>query len=166
MIAEAHMVPRKRKPTRPSRAAKAKRVDEKKGRSADQGGARASEAGLMYDFKIEAADKATLYADLASALEGLVAGEPDGIANMANAAGLIWESLPDINWVGFYRNIGGELVLGPFQGRPACIRIAVRPRRVRRRGARPGRCSGSRTSMPSPATSPATARRTAKSSCR
>ena len=78
----------------------------------------------MYDFKIEAADKATLYADLASALEGLVAGEPDGIANMANATGLIWEALPDINWVGFYRNIDGELVLGPFQGRPACIRIA------------------------------------------
>ena len=77
----------------------------------------------MYDFKIEATDKATLYSDLASALEGLVAGEPDGIANMANAAALIWESLPDINWVGFYRNIDGELVLGPFQGRPACIRM-------------------------------------------
>ncbi len=77
----------------------------------------------MYDYKIEAADKATLYADLALALEGLVAGEPDGIANMANAAGLIFETLPDVNWVGFYRNVGGELVLGPFQGRPACIRI-------------------------------------------
>jgi len=77
----------------------------------------------MYDFKIEAADKATLYSDMASALQGLVEGEPDGIANMANAAALIWESLPDINWAGFYRNIGGELVLGPFQGRPACIRI-------------------------------------------
>jgi L-methionine (R)-S-oxide reductase len=77
----------------------------------------------MYDFKIAAADKATLYSDLASALEGLVAGEADGIANMANAAALLWESLPDINWVGFYRNVGGELVLGPFQGRPACIRI-------------------------------------------
>jgi L-methionine (R)-S-oxide reductase len=77
----------------------------------------------MYDFKIEAADKATLYADLALALEGLVAGESDGIANMANATGLIWEALPDINWVGFYRNIDDELVLGPFQGRPACIRI-------------------------------------------
>ena len=77
----------------------------------------------MYDFKIEAADKATLYADLASALGGLVDGEPDAIANMANAAALIWESLPDLNWAGFYRNVGGELVLGPFQGRPACIRI-------------------------------------------
>jgi GAF domain-containing protein len=78
----------------------------------------------MYDFRIEAADKATLYRDLASALEGLIAGEPDPIANMANAAALIFESLPDVNWVGFYRNVDGELVLGPFQGRPACIRIA------------------------------------------
>ena len=77
----------------------------------------------MYDFNIEAADKATLYRDLAQALEALVADEPDGIANMANAAALIWESLPDINWAGFYRNVDGELVLGPFQGRPACIRI-------------------------------------------
>ena len=77
----------------------------------------------MYDLKIEAADAATMYRDLASALEGLVAGEPDPIANMANAAALIFETLPDVNWVGFYRNVGGELVLGPFQGRPACIRI-------------------------------------------
>src|SRR6476646_3287898 len=77
----------------------------------------------MYDFKIEAADKPTLYRDLASALQALVAGEPDAVANMANAAALIWETLPDINWAGFYRNVGGELVLGPFQGRPACIRI-------------------------------------------
>src|SRR3954447_25000741 len=78
----------------------------------------------MYDFKITAVDTATMYRDLASALEGLVAGESDAVANMANAAGLIWETLPDLNWVGFYRNIGGELVLGPFQGRPACVRIA------------------------------------------
>jgi L-methionine (R)-S-oxide reductase len=77
----------------------------------------------MYDFKIAAADKATLYRDLAQALEALVGDEPDAIANMANAAALIWESLPDVNWVGFYRNIGDELVVGPFQGRPACIRI-------------------------------------------
>ncbi|MGN6058774.1 MAG: GAF domain-containing protein [Sphingomicrobium sp.] len=64
-----------------------------------------------------------MYRDLASALEGLMAGENDAVANMANAAALIWETLPDVNWVGFYRNIGGELVVGPFQGRPACIRI-------------------------------------------
>ena len=77
----------------------------------------------MYDFKIEAADKPALYKDLAAALEALVAGEPDPVANMANAAALIWETLPDLNWAGFYRNVSGELVLGPFQGRPACIRI-------------------------------------------
>jgi GAF domain-containing protein len=77
----------------------------------------------MYDFKIVGADKATLYRDLVAALEGLVAGEPDAIANMANASALIFETLPDVNWVGFYRNVGGELVLGPFQGRAACIRI-------------------------------------------
>lgn len=77
----------------------------------------------MYDFKIAAGDKTVMYRDLASALEGLVAGEPDPVANMANAAALIWETLPGLNWAGFYRNLGGELVLGPFQGRPACIRI-------------------------------------------
>ena len=77
----------------------------------------------MYDFKIEAADKPTLYRDLAKALAALIGDETDAVANMANASGLIFESLPDLNWVGFYRNVGGELVLGPFQGRPACIRI-------------------------------------------
>ena len=77
----------------------------------------------MYDFNLGATDKPTLYRDLAAAMEGLVAGEPDAIANMANAAALIFESVPGLNWAGFYRNIGGELVLGPFQGRPACIRI-------------------------------------------
>ena len=77
----------------------------------------------MFDHKIDAADKAVMYRDLASALRGLVEGEPDVVANMANAAALIWETLPGLNWAGFYRNVGDELVLGPFQGRPACIRI-------------------------------------------
>lgn len=77
----------------------------------------------MYDFKIDAGDKAAMYDEMAAALEALVAGEPDGIANMANAASLIFETMPDLNWAGFYRNVGGELVLGPFQGRAACIRI-------------------------------------------
>ena len=77
----------------------------------------------MYDFKIDAGDTAAMYSELAAALEALVAGETDSIANMANAAALIWDSVPDLNWAGFYRNVGGELVLGPFQGRPACIRI-------------------------------------------
>jgi len=78
---------------------------------------------MTYDFRIEAADVGTMYRDLASAVAGLVTGEPDAVANMANAAAVIHETLPDVNWVGFYRNVGGELVLGPFQGRPACIRI-------------------------------------------
>ena len=77
----------------------------------------------MYDFKIDAADKAAMYRDLAAALEALVTGEPNAIANMANASALIWETLPGLNWAGFYRNVEGELVLGPFQGRAACIRI-------------------------------------------
>src|SRR5262249_50217045 len=86
-------------------------------------GARKGDVRLTYDFKIAAADTPALYRDLALALESLVAGEPDPVANMANAAALIWESLPDLNWAGFYRSVGGELVVGPFQGRPACIRI-------------------------------------------
>ena len=77
----------------------------------------------MYDFKIEASDKASLYRELIEAADALTAGEPDPIANMANVAALVWEAVPDLNWAGFYRNVGGELVLGPFQGRPACIRI-------------------------------------------
>ena len=78
---------------------------------------------MTYDFRIAAADTPTLYRDLASAVEGLISGETDAVANMANVSALIFETLPDVNWVGFYRNVGGELVLGPFQGRPACIRI-------------------------------------------
>ena len=78
----------------------------------------------MYAFDIAAGSKAELYRDLLSALDGLTADEPDAIANMANAAALLWEYLPDLNWAGFYRNVDGELVLGPFQGKAACIRIA------------------------------------------
>jgi len=77
----------------------------------------------MFDHDITATDKPMLYRDLAVALEALVAGETDAVANMANAAALIFEAIPDLNWAGFYRNVGGELVLGPFQGRAACIRI-------------------------------------------
>ena len=79
----------------------------------------------MYDFAITADSKSELYRELAGALDSLTADEPDPIANMANAAALLWEYLPDLNWSGFYRNIGGELVLGPFQGKVACIRIAM-----------------------------------------
>lgn len=78
----------------------------------------------MYAFDIDKhGDKAVLYADLSAALAALTADEPDAIANMANAAALIWEYLPDLNWAGFYRAVGDELVLGPFQGKTACIRI-------------------------------------------
>jgi GAF domain-containing protein len=65
------------------------------------------------------------YAELLSAADGLTGGEPDGIANMANLAALIWQFVPDLNWAGFYRRIGDELVLGPFCGKPACIRIPM-----------------------------------------
>lgn len=84
----------------------------------------------MYDFKPAAgADPAEIHRELCAAAEALTAGEPDAIANMANVAALLWEFLPDLNWAGFYRiapakdGAGHELVLGPFVGRPACIRI-------------------------------------------
>ena len=79
----------------------------------------------MHQFDISAASKAELYHDLHAALDALTADEPDVIANMANAAALLWQYLSDLNWAGFYRLIDGELVLGPFQGKPACIRIAL-----------------------------------------
>ncbi|MBC7986628.1 MAG: GAF domain-containing protein [Sphingomonadaceae bacterium] len=79
----------------------------------------------MHDFAIAVTDKPALYRDLAAALDALTAGEPDPIANMANAAALIWQYLPDLNWTGFYRVAGDELVLGPFQGKPACTRIPI-----------------------------------------
>lgn len=80
----------------------------------------------MHDVSIDTSgDKAALYRELARALDGLTADEPDVVANMANAAALIWEYLPGINWAGFYRVVDGELVLGPFQGKVACIRIAM-----------------------------------------
>jgi GAF domain-containing protein len=79
----------------------------------------------VYEFAVSAGSKAELYHDLHAALEALTADEPDAVANMANAAALIWQYLPDLNWSGFYRLVGGELVLGPFQGKPACIRIAI-----------------------------------------
>jgi L-methionine (R)-S-oxide reductase len=77
----------------------------------------------MFDYKIAADDKPALYRELVQAADALTDGEPDAVANMANVAALLWETLPDLNWAGFYRNVGGELVLGPFQGRAACIRI-------------------------------------------
>ena len=78
----------------------------------------------MYDFKPTTTDKPVLYRDLLSAADALTADEPDAIANMANISALLFDWLPDLNWAGFYRVIDGGLVLGPFQGKAACIRIA------------------------------------------
>lgn len=78
----------------------------------------------MYDFAPDPAlSKAELHGELLAAVDAITTGESDGIANMANVAALIWQYLPDLNWAGFYRVIGEELVLGPFCGKPACIRI-------------------------------------------
>jgi len=71
------------------------------------------------------ANKPELYRDLSRQLSALLAGETDLIANAANTAALIYHSLPDLNWAGFYFRNGAELVLGPFQGRPACVRIPI-----------------------------------------
>jgi len=79
----------------------------------------------MYAFAVDSADTAALHCDLLQAADAITAGEPDGIANMANVAALLWQYLPDLNWAGFYRMVDGELVLGPFQGKPACIRIPL-----------------------------------------
>lgn len=78
----------------------------------------------MFEAAIDTSSKPAMYAGLASAARALTEGEPDAIANMANVAALIWQFVPQLNWAGFYRVIGSELVLGPFIGKPACIRIA------------------------------------------
>ena len=69
--------------------------------------------------------KPALYAQLAASLESLLEGETDALANLANASGLLADALDRINWCGFYLLRRGELVLGPFQGKPACVRIAL-----------------------------------------
>ncbi len=77
----------------------------------------------MFDFTTTATDKPALYADLLAAADALTAGELDAVANMANVSALLMDWLPDLNWAGFYRAVDRELVLGPFQGKAACIRI-------------------------------------------
>lgn len=70
-------------------------------------------------------DKPAAYAELARQLDALLHGETDFIANAANTAALLWHTLPDLNWSGVYRLTGDQLVLGPFQGKPACVRIPL-----------------------------------------
>ena len=74
---------------------------------------------------MQAISKRDLYAQLAAQLSSLLAGERDLIANAANFSSLIFHALPDLNWAGFYFARDGELVLGPFQGQPACVRIKI-----------------------------------------
>lgn len=80
----------------------------------------------MHESKsISGQDKAAEYRVLVEQLQTLISGERDWIANLANAAALLYHSLENINWAGFYLLKDGELVLGPFQGKPACVRIAI-----------------------------------------
>lgn len=90
-----------------------------------QCGFRFTEPRMFAAAPIEAADKAGLYAELAVQARGLLHGERDRVANAANFAALAWHALPQINWCGFYFYDGRELVVGPFQGKPACVRIAL-----------------------------------------
>jgi GAF domain-containing protein len=82
----------------------------------------------MHEFPaFDDRSKPAAYAELAGSLEALLSGESDLVANAANMAALIYWSLPDLNWAGFYllEPTSGELLLGPFQGRPACVRIPL-----------------------------------------
>ena len=74
---------------------------------------------------IPAENKQEFYAELTATLRAMLTGERDWLANLANTAALVYQMLPDLNWAGFYLLRDGELILGPFQGNPACVRIAV-----------------------------------------
>ena len=107
----------------------------------------------------------TNYTLVARQLSALIEGVPHEVANLANASALLWQEMPDINWVGFYKMENGILVLGPFQGKPACIEIpgdgvsaALPWQRMR--------CSWFTMCISSPATLPATAPPTPKLFCR
>jgi len=80
----------------------------------------------MHETTIDAGlPKAELYRELARELSALIVGEPDLIANLANTSALLFQVLPDLNWAGFYLLKDSELVVGPFQGKPACVRIPM-----------------------------------------
>jgi GAF domain-containing protein len=80
---------------------------------------------MFHAAQLRGAGKTEQYAELAEQARGLLHGERDRIANAANFAALVYNALPDLNWAGFYFYDGKELVVGPFQGRPACVRIAL-----------------------------------------
>ena len=113
------------------------------------------------------ADKPTAYAELETSLRALLEGEHDLVANAANLAALLFWSLPQLNWAGFYlvEPRRGDLLLGPFQGKPACVRIPI-GRGVCGTAAARRETSSCPTCTRSPATSPATRRRIRRSSCR
>ena len=77
------------------------------------------------NVELAALSKPELYAELVSQARALLASEPDRIAKAANFAALVFHGVPDLNWAGFYFFDGAELVVGPFQGKPACVRIAI-----------------------------------------
>ena len=82
---------------------------------------------MFHAAAVDASNKTAFYADLDKQLGGLLSGERDFIANAANVSALIFLMLPDLNWAGFYFMRKNELILGPFQGKPACVRIPVLP---------------------------------------
>ena len=79
----------------------------------------------MFQTAALAGSKPEQYAELAAQARGLLSGERDRVANAANLSALVYHALPQLNWVGFYFYDGKELVVGPFQGQPACVRIAL-----------------------------------------
>jgi L-methionine (R)-S-oxide reductase len=79
----------------------------------------------MFHFETITGDKRSFYEQLLEQTQHLLEGEKNWLANLANASALLWMQLPDINWAGFYLWKEGELVLGPFQGKPACVRIPL-----------------------------------------
>jgi L-methionine (R)-S-oxide reductase len=78
-----------------------------------------------FGLRSDGGSKASLYTELVGQIEGLLSGETDSVANLANAAAAIYHALPAVNWAGFYLARGEELILGPFQGKPACARIPM-----------------------------------------
>ena len=96
-----------------------------RGVAASWNGKLSEEADRVFQSTSYSADKGELYALLAEQIRALTEGECSVVANLANASALLADALEHVNWAGFYLMSGGELLLGPFQGKPACIRIPV-----------------------------------------